>query len=207
MIDMPTLEMVQTEHFRKSETRQMKERKKQREVFTANVQSCAIHFCQLLNTIAKYVYYSHITDKPGTRRCCLLPMLSIFMFFSYSTVPVSCLVQAFVSIGLAQASSSRPQPHELGFEWMVAETISTSWSTEATWKTSWKTSCHILSHLVVQTQVMHGDAVMAPKRCMLWRVQNGQQNEAWFACWRPSRQSEIIWCQRMAKASLRPGHG
>jgi hypothetical protein len=53
-------------------------------------------------------------------------MLSIFMFFSYSTVPVSCLVQAFVSIGLAQASSSRPQPHELGFEWMVAETISTS---------------------------------------------------------------------------------
>jgi hypothetical protein len=40
----------------------------------------------------------------------------------------------------------------------------------------------ILSHLVVQTQVMHGDAVMAPKRCMLWRVQNGQQNEAWFAC-------------------------
>jgi hypothetical protein len=126
MIDMPTLEMVQTEHFRKSETRQMKERKKQREVFTANVQSCAIHFCQLLNTIAKYVYYSHITDKPGTRRCCLLPMLSIFMFFSYSTVPVSCLVQAFVSIGLAQASSSRPQPHELGFEWMVAETISTS---------------------------------------------------------------------------------
>jgi hypothetical protein len=90
---------------------------------------------------------------------------------------------------------------------MVAETISTSWSTEATWKTSWKTSCHILSHLVVQTQVMHGDAVMAPKRCMLWRVQNGQHNAAWFACWRPSRQAEIIWCQRMAKASLRPGHG
>ena len=91
----------------------------------------------------------------------------MFMFFSYSTVAVYCLVQAFLSIGLAQASSSRPQPHELGFGWMVAETTSMSWSMEAT--------CHIWSILVVQSgrpvqTLMHSD-VVAPKR-----------GEAWFAC-------------------------
>ena len=64
MTGRPRLEMVQSGHFRKSdETRQMKERKKHREVptqATANVLSCAIEFnCQ----------NSRSTEKPGIRLC------------------------------------------------------------------------------------------------------------------------------------------
>ena len=211
MIDMPTLEMVQTEHFRKSETRQMKERKKQREVLTANVQSCAKHFCQLLNTCITLT--SRISQGQDVVACFVLFFVRCCLFScSFNILPYLFLVWFRRLFRLAL--------HKL----QVQDLSLTSLASNGWWQKlfqrldQWKplgrhlgrhlvTSCHILSHLVVQTQVMHGDAVMAPKRCMLWRVQTGQQNEAWFACWRPSRQSGIIWCQRMAKASLRPGHG
>ena len=166
MIDMPTLEMVQTEHFRKSEARQMKERKKQREVLFL-LQTCrVVPYISVNCKNTCITLTSRISQGQDVVACFVLLFVRCNLFScSFNILPYLFLVWFRRLFWLAL--------HKL----QVQDLSLTSLASNGWWQKlfqrldQWKPlGRHLGRHLVVQTQVMHSDAVMAPKRCMLWHA-------------------------------------